>query len=505
MTLPTIWLASFVFLSWLSYSFSILTTEEPYILFVSGGIGWLKVLDAIGSDLRVKMIVSCLLSLYYLEIGYSFIFTAGDVIPWALLPWLLVYTIYICSPLDLRSKSYNHMLLHSALLGLLLGGVYWLKYSGFLVSIGVLTYIIINLLFFQKSYSLLKRLMILAICTVSTLLPVICLTVIHQSLAGVNSAVEQFENAMTGPSPSTRGWRLLVNFLAAPGLGLFNSEIFAENRLLRYTSIIVKNLFGLDISEKKETFKILVGLGGTLVAAWFFMYSAKNICDKKALTFWCCITVIPFVFIAYISNKTNVNLLIYGISRYGSSFFILTVFYILTSYLHLISNLEESKVSKVVVSLALIFFLLMPPLSSIADAVGAVRLRKDYVTGENFLYANLLSKKDAKSVVAKVNSAVKSPQDVVVLAKDSRDYRFSSWLEIKSRFLPLNGVEEEGDNSKITTSQDLRVILVVSKIIEQDEKMMMRIKQRFVQATGWSRLSEDVDAEVSIWFSDLKA
>jgi len=44
-----------------------------YILFVSGGIGWLKLLDAIGSDWRVKMIVSCLLSVYYLEIGCSFI------------------------------------------------------------------------------------------------------------------------------------------------------------------------------------------------------------------------------------------------------------------------------------------------------------------------------------------------------------------------------------------------------------------------------------------------
>ena len=80
-----------------------------YILFVSGGIGWLKVLDAIGSDFRVKMIVSCLLSLYYLEIGCSFIFTAGDVIPWAVLLWLLVYTIYICSQLDLRTKFYNQL------------------------------------------------------------------------------------------------------------------------------------------------------------------------------------------------------------------------------------------------------------------------------------------------------------------------------------------------------------------------------------------------------------
>jgi hypothetical protein len=32
MTLPTILLASFVFLSWIRYSFSILTNEEPYLL-----------------------------------------------------------------------------------------------------------------------------------------------------------------------------------------------------------------------------------------------------------------------------------------------------------------------------------------------------------------------------------------------------------------------------------------------------------------------------------------
>jgi hypothetical protein len=62
------------------------------------------------------------------------------------------------------------------------------------------------------------------------------------------------------------------------------------------------------------------------------------------------------VFIAYISNKAGINLLNLGIGRYCSSFFILTVFYILTSYRHLIYNLEESKVSKVVVSLVLIFF-----------------------------------------------------------------------------------------------------------------------------------------------------
>lgn len=475
-----------------------------YILFFSGGIGWIKVVDTIGNNLKATIIISCLLSVYYLEIGCSFIFYAGDVIPWAVLPWLLIYTLYICSQLDSRSKPYNHLLVHSALLGLLLGGVYWLKYSGFLVSLGILVYIIIHLLYFNRNYSLLARLIILGVCTVSTLLPVIFLTALHQSFTGISSAVEQFEAAIQAPSPYTRGLRLFIAFLAAPGLGLLNSEIFAQTRLLMYVNLIVNNLFGLDISQKAETFKTIAGLCGTLVIAWFVLYSAKMF-DKKALALWGCISVIPFVFIAYISQKTGINLLNFGIGRYGSSCFILTVFYIVISYLDLISNREKSQISKVLTSLGLIIFLLMPQLSSIADAAEAANLRKNYVTSDNFLYVPLLSKHNVKSAVDRINSALKSPQDVVVLARDSQEMRFSSWLEVKSRFLPLNEVDSENANSKITTSQDLRVILAVPQKIDRDEKTMLRIKQRFTQATGWTHLNDGGDAEISIWFADLKA
>jgi hypothetical protein len=477
-----------------------------YILFVVGGIGCIKLVEAIGSDLRAKIIVSCLLSVYYLEIGCAFIFYAGDIIPWAVLPWLLLYTIYFCWQLDFPSKPFNHLLVHSSLLGLLLGGVYWLKYSGFLVSLGVATYIGIDLLFFKRNYPLRKRLILLGVFAVCTLFPVLLLTAIHRSLAGVNSAVEQFEAAIQSPSPYTRGFRLLVALLAAPGLGLFNSEIFAEKRLLMYANAIVENLFGLDISQKAEIFKTIVGLGGTLVIACFCLYCAKNIWDKKALTFWCCITGIPFLFIAYISQKTGINLLNFGIGRYSSSVLVITVFYIVTSYLHLIFNLQASKISKVLASLALMFFLLMPPLSSLADAATAANLRKDYVSGDNFLYMPLLSKHDVKSVVARINSVVTSPKDVVVFVKDNRDIRFSWWLEIKSRFLPLNE-EAEGQetNRKITTSQDLRAILVLAKSIDRDEKRRLRIQKKFIQATTWTKFKDNRDDEVAIWFADLKA
>ncbi|MCC3417067.1 MAG: hypothetical protein JGK28_03620 [Microcoleus sp. PH2017_07_MST_O_A] len=51
----------------------------------------------------------------------------------------------------------------------------------------------------------------------------------------------------------------------------------------------------------------------------------------------------------------------------------------------------------------------------------------------------------------------------------------------------------------------MRVILVVSNALDKNENQLALVKQRFAQSTGWTRLPENPDAEVSIWFSDLKA
>lgn len=477
-----------------------------YFLFVSGGLGWIKVIDTLTSDQKIKIIIAVLLSIYYIEIGSLLVCTAGDVIPWAVMPWVLLYAMYLCSILDSGNKFDSRFLVHAALLGLLLGGIYWLKYSAFLVSLGIIAYLAVFLWFFSKQHTFKNRLILLAVCTVFTLLPVIGLSAIHHSLSGVNSAIDQFEADIPMASPSTRGMRFLLSLIGAPGLGLFNSEIFTQGRLLTFTSTIVKQLFALDISRKTETFKIVVGLAGTLAAFWFVADCArKNIYNKKLIILWGCISAIPFIFIAYISYKTGINLLMAGIGRYANPFFILTIFFVISSYLYWISNREKSILSKIVLSVVLVFLVLLPPLSYIADWAEAIILRRNYVTTENFLYADILSKMNVKSVVAQINSAVKSPKDVVVLTKDTDELRFGSWLEMKHRILTLPIVDSEEGKSKITTAQNLRVILVVSNALEKNENQLALVKQRFAQSTGWTRLPENPDAEVSIWFSDLKA
>ncbi|MCC3441436.1 MAG: hypothetical protein JGK01_06385 [Microcoleus sp. PH2017_03_ELD_O_A] len=477
-----------------------------YFLFVSGGLGWIKVIDTLTSDQKIKIIIAVLLSIYYIEIGSLLVCTAGDVIPWAVMPWVLLYAMYLCSILDSGNKFDSRFLVHAALLGLLLGGIYWLKYSAFLVSLGMLAYLAVFLWFFSKQYTLKNRFILLAVCTVFTLLPVIGLSAIHHALSGVNSAIDQFEAAIPVASPSTRGMRFLLSLIGAPGLGLFNSEIFTQGRLLTFTSTILKQLFTLDISRKAETFKIFVGLAGTLAAFWFVAESArKNIYNKKLIILWGCITTIPFIFIAYISYKTGINLLMAGIGRYSNPFFILTVFFVISYYIYWISNHEKSILSKIVLSVVLVFFVLLPPLNYIVDWAEAIILRKNYVTTENFLYVDILSKKNVKSVVTQIKSAVKSPKDVVVLTKDTDELRFGSWLEMRHRILSLPIVDGEEAKSKITTAQDLRVILVVSNALDKNENQLALVKQRFAQSTGWTRLPENPDAEVSIWFSDLKA
>ena len=62
----------------------------------------------------------------------------------------------------------------------------------------------------------------------------------------------------------------------------------------------------------------------------------------------------------------------------------------------------------------------------------------------------------------------------------------------------------DGDRTPFHTSQDLRVILVISKSLESDQDIV-RFNQKLPQATEWHRVSDIPDAEVSIWYSDLKA
>ncbi|HEY9299097.1 MAG TPA: hypothetical protein VIQ31_22620, partial [Phormidium sp.] len=127
----------------------------------------------------------------------------------------------------------------------------------------------------------------------------------------------------------------------------------------------------------------------------------------------------------------------------------------------------------------------------------------------NCLYTPSLSKTNVKSVVNQINALAKSEKDVVVLATEY-GASYQTWLEIKQRILPVFDwwavTTQIRDTEKFMTSQNLRVVLVVPKDMEKDQKRFLELQQRFPQAETWYpvKSAEKIEKTVSLWFSDLK-
>ncbi|MFB2881261.1 hypothetical protein [Floridanema aerugineum] len=484
-----------------------------YLLFLLGCIGWLKLADVIKANFQTKLVISLILPIYSITIA-NLTELIGDVLPFAIMPWLFVYALYISSCFQSNQFSYRHILINSSIIGILLGSVYWLKYSAFTVSLGVLLYLNICFLFFSSQYTLKKRLLLVGVCTACLLLPFFSLTLLNLLLSNSNIAVSQYNNFGFG-SPATKGFGLLCSFLGSIGLALF--QAYGGLMHLIYFSDRVIPFFASWGPGEREIPLAIAGIPGTVVVIWLLLYSRK-LYDKSVFILCCCVTFVPFLLLGYLTGKVGFNFIVHNI-RYVSAFFIFTQILLVSAYIHYFKN-NHKRAAKFLAVIILILFFIFPNLFTVGNfARNGVfeRIGEHYITTANKLYVPVLSKVNVKSVVEQINSVVKSPQDIVVLALDE-PAPFGAWLEMKQRTLPLVDAwgplvqthGTEGANlrgaSKFTSSKDLRLILVISKSFESDSKMVLQIKQRFPQATKWIKVKTPKDEEVAvdILYSDLK-
>ena len=484
-----------------------------YCFFLLGCLGWLKLADAIQCNFPTKLLIAFTLPIYSITIA-SVTELIGDVIPFGIMPWLFLYTLYVSFRFQSQESNYKQTVMHSGILGVMLGTVYWLKSSAFLVSLGIGLYLGVCLLFLKYKHSLSKRLLLLGIFTVGLLIPFISLNLLNQYLTGMNTAMAQNVEFFK-PGPATQGLGLLCSFLGSIGLALFQAYGWLMH--LIYFSDRVIPFFASWGPGEREIPLAIAGIPGTVVVIWLLFYSRK-LYDKSVFILCCCITFVPFLLLSYLTAKVGFNFIVHS-SRYTSAFFIFTQLLLVSAYIHYFQN-NYKPAAKFLAVIILIFFLIFPKFFTVwnfAKNFVFERIGEHYITTENKLYVPVLSKVNVKSVVEQIDSVVKSPQDIVVLALDEAA-PFGAWLEIKQRTLPLVDAwgplvqthGTEGANlrasSKFTTSKDLRVILVVSKSFEKDDKIPLQVKQRFPQAKDWIQVKEPKsgEASVSIWYADLK-
>ncbi len=229
-----------------------------YFLYCIGGWGWIKVAAIIPVCQKTKLTLSFLLVMYYTAMGSAF-GLAGDTIPLAIFPWLLLYAIRLTSPGELPSK-FSTYLGHCVIFGFLLGIMYWVKYSAFILCLGLLLYLAIYLMFLFNKYSLVKRLSLVGASTVLCLLPILSLNIIHRIFSGFNTAVEQYESAGFASS-YTEGWGLFLSWIASFSLGVFNYENLAAR--IGYFLFISRGFESIKLTfypYKLEILKLPIGI-----------------------------------------------------------------------------------------------------------------------------------------------------------------------------------------------------------------------------------------------------
>lgn len=502
----------------------IATRLIAYILFILGCLGWIKLADTIKANFSTKFVLSLVLPIYSLTIGGVSLFI-GDVLPFGILPWLFLYTLYFSRILEAKEKPYIFVFFNACFVGFLLGLVYWLKYSAFEVSIGLLAYLIFTLLFFSQRYSLIRRLFLLFTCSSFMLIPVIMLLLLNWHFTGMDYFTTlkiAYPNGCEGFVPYSspfykKAIYLFCYLLAAPGLALFQSSLWLAH-IIHFSDRLFPVFSSLGFFQRRIPFA-LSGIPGTILIIWLLFY-AKKYLPKMIFIFVCCVTFIPFLSLAYPALKAGGENLISENYRYTSAFFIFTEIILIDSFSRFILRNRKAIINFLAIFIVLIFFIvpnIFPLLYFIKNDI-MEKIGQRYIATENHIFEPLLSRLNVKLVVERIESLIKSPKDIVVLSViDSSGTSFVPWLEIKQRALPLgyfvaplahtHGFEGVNLNGlkPFKTSQELRVILVISKTLENDGKTLARIRQRFLQAKAWFRLADTAESDnlVSIWYADL--
>jgi hypothetical protein len=529
-----------------------------YILFVSGCIGWLKVADKLKVSFATKVITAISLPPYLLASANIRVLMSGDVLPFGFTSWLFLYALDINSRFQSENGRYRNTLIHTVIFGTLLGLVYWLKYSAFLVSISIFSYLVIILLLKSK-YPFNKRLVLLGSLTISLLFPVVILAIINKSFSGVYSATDQFTSFINSSGvdksklaevTATSLGTLIFCALGFPGLALFQLNLsvlistvyrFFILQIINISLILPFSLLPVIGVNEVAILSSFIGIPGTLSILWGLRYSTRFI--RKDIVLFCALTTfIPIVFLAYLSSKVGYNYLINDRIRYAMPFFPFTQILLVSAFINFIDNQAQGKIQenslnllnqnfatviknnipKLVAMIAAVILFICPNyyiLSEFKDWF-ANRVATTYITAKNQIYHVTLSDKNAEDTVTLINSTIKSDKDVIFLAL----YKFDkinggrvngAWLEIEQRSLPLTPLSGplslthgvDGNNidgsTAYSTLQDLRVILVVSG--RSEGAVLKKLKGRFPQSTGWHEVKTSENDLVSIWYSDLRS
>jgi len=316
-----------------------------------------------------------------------------------------------------------------------------------------------------------------------------------------------------GDAETARPLFLVVSALGAPGLGLFQSDMWITH-LAYFSDAHLSWLRGWDETERLAL-KALLGISGTAALAWALDRRRRQ---SGALAGFVILLVAGFYLeLTVVSALVGYNYLARE-PRLVAGIIPLAQAIMLAEWLR---ERRDSPASRMWFARlpALALFVVLPTAFAAANFVKNDlydRHALRYTTSPTGLFMPEISLSDVSAVRAVVAGALRSPRDVVVLAGAVGWGGYSAfvpWLEFPQRTFPvgpfyaplgtryLDTADLRGGGTFVT-AHPLRLVLVLARSLTKDGTLA-RLQARVPQARSWTVAPMPPGAEVAVYFSDL--
>lgn len=477
------------------------------LLSLAGALGWARVVSLVGLRGRWRISGIVLASLYCLRTASVTRLGTGDIIIYAVAPWLLVAASSLSVPLLAGSRK--RLAVRTVILCLALGLVYWVKYTGIFLSIAILIALLIEQFRSVIRTRLLSSLALMLLYGAAFAAPAIALKEYNYSRSGTD-VIESTARYSVRRTPQ----RLL---------GFFRETAFRGAAILFSPEDGIDRIAGPQLTARAWIMRVP---GLVLLFLFFYLMLRSPSSWIRNVTVLC--GAVPLVMLPLLSFASG-SRYTFSMGRFIETYWILLELLVLKLLAE--RPPEESprlRIARRALALTAVIqmtlFLWIPYIDLREIWVILHSPARTYQTSAANLWDSDLSRYGTRDIVKSVESLVHGPNDIVVpTIYSNRAFGTDTMLEFAGhRLLPLTNfagfqfgnvqprpheVPGSGYNSSapFRSSAPLRIILVAPDPYNRADfrQSTERIMSRFPQVRQWNPGPVDPHGRTWIWVGEI--
>lgn len=433
-----------------------------------GSIGWVWWFSRFKIPALVRLLFALLIAWTRFRSNTLFVYTP-EILVYAFVPWLLLCAVQLGQYFQQPHDRLRWAFACATMLGLLMGGIYILKYAAVFISVGAGAYLALRL---RRNFSR-RGLLLLAWAGLLCAAPVGILTVLNQNLGGE-------ANLVTTSTGNYFRWETLLHVVANPAM--IAGDAFSLWDYLFFNAPA--------LSANSETYIGMIGLLPGLLLIGLALLPSSGDADVLArVTFFTSLAIMIVIW----SVSDSVSYEPRHLASAGLA--------VLPLALQQGCLLLKQKRRSVNALLVIVFFgfVVVPFGYGVVSVAGKVlRTPTSYVTGRSNLYNTLLAQTNIPAVRDDILESVDLENDVLYVTSPVNALDLPGRLiMIHADFTPI----EQLRSQQFASTVPLRVHLLLPAPFETNGKGDV-IRESFPGAGGWTERSI-ADSNLILWTADL--